>query len=87
MSLGGARRGFGHGGMGLESMRGGRKGREGDVEAGDFDESELDELHIQTPTDLGGEPYSIGSEDEEEEEKRLGNGHANGKGKSGAGGS
>jgi len=87
MSLGGARRGFGQGGMGLENLRGGRKGRDGDIEAGDFDESELDELHIRTPTDLGGEPYSIGSEDEDEEEKKFGNGHANGKGKENDGGS
>ncbi|KAG9246446.1 pheromone-processing carboxypeptidase kex1 [Calycina marina] len=76
MSLGGARAAF----AGREAwMNGGMSGR--DVEAADFDESELDELHIQTPTDLGGERYSIGSEDEDEDQKNNGNGHANGKGK------
>jgi len=87
ISFGGARRGFGQRGTGLENLRGGRKGREEDIEAADFDEGELDELHIQTPTDLGGEQYSIGSEDEEEEEKKVASEHANGKGKENARGS
>lgn len=69
MSLGGARNGRG---MGLESFRNKRNNR--DVEAADFDESELDELHVQTPTE---ERYSVGSASDEEDERH--NGHANGK--------
>ena len=60
-------RGVGHGnghvafenGVGLEGMR--QKRGERDVEAADFDEAELDDLHA----DEGG--YSVGSDDEEEE--------------------
>lgn len=55
---------------------------ERDVEAADFDESELDDLHVASPhvrDEDAEERYSLGgaSSDEEEEEKR--NGHANGK--------
>lgn len=81
MSLGGARESVGRG-MGLESFRHKRSGR--DVEAGDFDEAELDELHVRTPTEEGvGDRYSVGeeSEDDDEDLGRAGNGHANGKGR------
>lgn len=60
-------------GMGLESFRHARSNR--DVEAGDFDESELDELHVRTPTE--GEHYSVGEDSDDEAH----NGHANGNGK------
>ena len=76
MSLGGARHSL-RSGMGLESFRHKRLSR--DVETADFDESELDELHIQTPTDIG-EHYSVGS-DSEDDASKAGNGHVNGKGK------
>ncbi|KAH7407863.1 pheromone-processing carboxypeptidase kex1 [Cadophora sp. MPI-SDFR-AT-0126] len=81
MSLGGARESVRGSGMGLESFRHKRGNR--DVEAADFDESELDELHVQTPTeDLDRDRYSVGSASDDEEAKQ-GNGHANGKGKMG----
>lgn len=44
---------------GLESFQ--RKRSRRDVEAGDFDESELDDLHVETPTTVAGGSYSIGS--------------------------
>ncbi|EHL00073.1 putative Pheromone-processing carboxypeptidase kex1 [Glarea lozoyensis 74030] len=70
LSLGGSR----GGGRGLDNLRSKRTGR--DVEAADFDESELDELHVRTPThDMEQDRYSIGSDDEEGGEK-PGNGHA-----------
>lgn len=51
-------------GAGLEGFRTKRQnGR--DVEAGDFDESELDDLHVQTPTDAR---YSVGVDSDDEEE-------------------
>ncbi|KAI1081055.1 Alpha/Beta hydrolase protein [Whalleya microplaca] len=60
--------GSGVGGSGLEHFRNKRSGR--DVEAGDFDESELDDLHVRSPTD---ERYSVGDasdgDDENENEK------------------
>jgi carboxypeptidase D len=59
LSLGGARSGA-RSGMGLESVRNKRGNR--DIEAADFDESELDELHARTPTDeLERDRYSVGS--------------------------
>ncbi|CAG8949811.1 hypothetical protein HYFRA_00004135 [Hymenoscyphus fraxineus] len=70
MSLGGARE---RSGMGLESFRH-KRGSRGDVEAADFDESELDELHVRTPTDdIDRERYSIGSDEDEEIEEKRGN--------------
>jgi len=75
MSLGGARNGL-RGGMGLESLRHKRSSR--DVEAADFDESELDELHVQTPTEA--DHYSVGSASDDEDTEKHGNGQANGKG-------
>lgn len=76
MSLGVARE---RSGMGLENFRHKRGNR--DIEAADFDESELDELHVRTPTeDIDRDRYSVGSASDDEGEK-PGNGHANGKGK------
>ena len=81
MSLGGARESVRGNGMGLESFRHKRGNR--DVEAADFDESELDELHVRTPTeDMDRDRYSVGSASDDEEAKH-GNGIANGKGKMG----
>lgn len=55
-------------------------GMRGDVEAVDFDESELDDLHVVKPVevDMERERYSLGgmSSDEEGEEKGRVNGHA-----------
>jgi carboxypeptidase D len=62
MALGGASEGLG-GGMGLESVRSKRTDR--DLEAADFDESELDELHVETPADVV--DYSGGSSSDGEE--------------------
>ncbi|OAA62546.1 pheromone processing carboxypeptidase kex1 [Niveomyces insectorum RCEF 264] len=56
----------------LESFRARRGANGGDLEAGDFDESELDDLHVATPTEeaeaeAGAEPrYSLGGDSEDE---------------------
>lgn len=77
MAIGGAREGL-RGGMGLENFRNKRTSR--DVEAADFDESELDELHVRTPTEeVDRNRYSVGSASDDED--ATGNGHANGKGR------
>lgn len=78
MALGGARESV-HGtrGMGLESFRNKRSNR--DVEAGDFDEAELDELHLRTPTEEREGKYSVGEESEDEDAGRGANGNGNGK--------
>ncbi|KAK1584817.1 serine carboxypeptidase [Colletotrichum navitas] len=55
---------------GLEGFRDRRTGR--DVETGDFDESELDDLHVTTPTaEMDKDRYSVGgdSDDEPHDEK------------------
>ena len=58
-----------------------------DVEAADFDEAELDDLHVEEPDDgMREERYSVGgASSDEEEEKRDGqsNGNANGRMKEG----
>jgi len=57
-----------------------RQGR--DVEAADFDESELDDLHVagpDPPNDGAEARYSLGGAGSEDEEKEKTNGHANGK--------
>lgn len=63
---------------GMENFRNQRGNR--DLEAGDFDESELDDLHLRTPTDANNdERYSVGGTSEEsgdEKEKGRGNGQA-----------
>jgi carboxypeptidase D len=66
-------------GRGVDGFRPKRSGR--DVEAADFDESELDELHVRTPThDMEHDRYSIGSDEEELGNEKHGNGHAAKKG-------
>jgi carboxypeptidase D len=81
LSLGGARDRL-RGGMGLESFR--NKHARRDVEAADFDESELDELHVRTPTEeMDRDRYSVGSASDDEGGEKAGNGQANGKGKQG----
>jgi len=53
-----------------------RQGR--DVETADFDESELDDLHVTSPEPHdGGGRYSLGGESSDEEVKEKPNGHAN----------
>ncbi|PQE27534.1 serine carboxypeptidase protein [Rutstroemia sp. NJR-2017a BBW] len=60
-------------GMGLESFRHKRVPR--DVEAADFDESELDELHVKSPTDdVDRDRYSVGSASDDEGAASHGNG-------------
>ncbi|CAD6450741.1 745fc3bc-b7d5-4a86-b27c-f0149ebad060 [Sclerotinia trifoliorum] len=73
MALAGARSGS-RGAAGLEDFRNKRNAR--DVEAADFDESELDELHVRSPTDdMDRDRYSVGSaSDDEGTGKRNGNG-------------
>ena len=61
-------------GMGLESFRTKRSGR--DVEAGDFDESELDDLHVQTPqeeddNEMEAQRYSLGGASSDEEDSKA----------------
>lgn len=58
---------------GLEGFRDRRTGR--DVETGDFDESELDDLHVTTPT-MDKDRYSVGgdSDDEAHEKPSRANG-------------
>jgi len=73
MSLAGARGSGPRSGMGLENFRTKRSNR--DVEAADFDESELDELHIRTPTEeMDRDRYSVGSASDDEGEKGKGKG-------------
>jgi carboxypeptidase D len=63
-----------NGGMGLENFRNKRAGR--DVEAADFDESELDELHVESPTeDVDRRRYSVGGASDDDDQGV--NGHAN----------
>ncbi|KAI9844588.1 MAG: Cell death protease [Thelocarpon superellum] len=61
-------------GMGLESFRHKRHGP--DVEAGDFDETELDDLHVHSPHDeddtMEVERYSVGGASSDDED--MGNG-------------
>jgi carboxypeptidase D len=61
---------------GLGRKRG--QGRAGDLEAAAFDESELDDLHVQTPTAPDGSKYALGedSDDEDLNEKRQQRGAA-----------
>lgn len=54
-------RGFG----GLARKRG--QGRAGDLEAAAFDESELDDLHVQTPTAPDGSKYALGEDSDDED--------------------
>lgn len=80
MALGIARRNTQSDNLVLKNGRVDRMRR--NVEAADYDESELDELHLPTTGDLEGVHYSIGSSsDDEDDEEKNKNGHLNGKGK------
>lgn len=63
------------GARGLEGFRDRRTGR--DVETGDFDESELDDLHVRTPTtEMDKDHYSVGGDsDDELQEKKPSRGN------------
>lgn len=55
----------------LEGYR--NKRNAGDLEAAAFDENELDDLHVETPTGPGGTKYSVGDDsDEESDDEKLG---------------
>ncbi|KAK3326435.1 Alpha/Beta hydrolase protein [Apodospora peruviana] len=66
-------------GSALEGFRNKRTNGTRDVEAGDFDESELDDLHVRTPVDLGNGGlrdevrYSVGgaSDDDDDSDGHL----------------
>ncbi len=75
---GGAGRAQAASGMGLEAFR--NKRVDGDLEAADFDESELDDLHVASPreADMNGERYSLGGESSDEEGDDGGNVHTKG---------
>ncbi|KAK3500226.1 Alpha/Beta hydrolase protein [Neurospora hispaniola] len=61
-------------GQGLAGFRNKRSGRR-DVEAQDFDESELDDLHLSKPEDPHADSrYSIGGASDDEEEQKPGKG-------------
>ncbi|KXJ95107.1 carboxypeptidase B-like-like protein [Microdochium bolleyi] len=61
---GGAEGGLGGSGSGLDNFRSKRSAR--DVEAGDFDESELDDLHAGTSHDMNRDHYSVGDDSDDE---------------------
>ncbi|KAJ2974419.1 hypothetical protein NUW58_g8159 [Xylaria curta] len=50
---------------GLEGFRNRRSNR--DVEAGDFDENQLDDLHVTSPADIDRNHYSVGEESDDDE--------------------
>lgn len=67
-------------GSGLGGLRRKRdQGRAGDLEASAFDESELDDLHVETPTAPDGSKYALAedSEDDDVDEKRRQRGISN----------
>lgn len=55
-----------------------RKHNPGDLEASAFDESELDDLHVGTPTTPNGGKYSLGEDSDEEAEPSEKNNNASG---------
>ena len=56
------------------------RARGGDVEAADFDESELDDLQVVRREDgMERERYSLGGASSDEEEEMNGHGNGNGK--------
>lgn len=64
-------------GSALENFRNKRTGRSGrDLEAGDFDESELDDLHVATPTERD-DRYSVGGGSDDEDRGMNGRGKEN----------
>ena len=74
---GGSGRAHAGSGMGLEGFR--DKSANEDIEAADFDETELDNLHVASPreADISRERYSLGGASSDEEGPP--NGHAKGK--------
>ncbi|KAI0015987.1 Alpha/Beta hydrolase protein [Xylariomycetidae sp. FL0641] len=67
-------------GTGLESFRNKRTGR--DVEAGDFDESELDDLHVTSPN-VDRDHYSVGdASDDDDDDAYVEKGASSGKAQS-----
>ncbi|KAI0473131.1 Alpha/Beta hydrolase protein [Xylariaceae sp. FL0804] len=63
-------------GVGLDGFRSKGRSNGGDIEAGDFDESELDDLHVTSPTDLEGSGggrgggdghYSVGDDSDDDD--------------------
>ncbi|EMR64747.1 putative carboxypeptidase kex1 protein [Eutypa lata UCREL1] len=54
---------------GLEGFRNKRTNR--DVEAGDFDEGELDDLHVTSPRDMDRDHYSIGGESDADSDSEV----------------
>lgn len=77
--LGGADRSSRGGGVGLEGFRNKRTGTR-DVEAGDFDEGELDDLHVTSPREPELERYSVGGDSDDDDdavpEKKPGKGQS-----------
>ncbi|RYO79276.1 hypothetical protein DL766_002093 [Monosporascus sp. MC13-8B] len=74
--LGGADRSSRGGAVGLEGFRNKRTGTR-DVEAGDFDEGELDDLHVTSPREPEPERYSVGEDSDDDDavpEKKPGKG-------------
>ncbi|KAL2141464.1 hypothetical protein VTI28DRAFT_2387 [Corynascus sepedonium] len=72
---------------GFQNARGARGSRR-DVEAGDFDETQLDSLHVRSPVEGQADPrYSVGADtdDEEEEDSVDGKGKEKGAGKTAGG--
>ncbi|KAI1372921.1 Alpha/Beta hydrolase protein [Hypoxylon crocopeplum] len=57
-------------GTGLESFRNRRSENNRDLEAGDFDESELDELHVRTP-DAEKDHYSVGEASDDDDDSEI----------------
>ncbi|KAH8159966.1 hypothetical protein CIB48_g8281 [Xylaria polymorpha] len=66
-----------NGGAGLEGFRNRRTNR--DVEAGDFDENQLDDLHVTSPTDIDRNHYSVGEASDDDDEPAPEKGESNGK--------
>ncbi|KAI0543913.1 Alpha/Beta hydrolase protein [Xylaria curta] len=66
-----------NGGAGLEGFRNRRANR--DVEAGDFDENQLDDLHVTSPTEMDRNHYSVGSESDDDDESVAEKGESSGK--------
>ncbi|KOS20213.1 Pheromone-processing carboxypeptidase KEX1 [Escovopsis weberi] len=63
---GGGAGGRGAAGSRLEAFR--RKHAGNDLEASAFNESELDDLHVETPTTTGADRYAVGESDEEDDD-------------------
>ncbi|KAI1357360.1 Alpha/Beta hydrolase protein [Xylaria arbuscula] len=66
-------------GTGLEGFRNRRTNR--DVEAGDFDENQLDDLHVSSPHDMERNRYSVGdvSDDDDDDESVVEKGESSAK--------